>query len=117
MLQDLLQEKEELGRKKDDFKHSMMIVLKYLLVIIFIYTSLLLLIALEEMTAKYEQLHQQLEENETHMQLNNLLRKWQHLEQTNFALAECKYLGTKLHPYNRILLLSSLSANDNMFLL
>uniref|UniRef100_A0A3Q3E067 Intraflagellar transport 74 n=1 Tax=Hippocampus comes TaxID=109280 RepID=A0A3Q3E067_HIPCM len=43
---------------------------------------------LEEMSHKYEALRTKLEENETHAQLANLERKWQHLEQNNFVMKE-----------------------------
>ncbi|XP_061778153.1 intraflagellar transport protein 74 homolog [Nerophis ophidion] len=43
---------------------------------------------LEEMNHKYEALKSKLEENETHAQLSNLERKWQHLEQNNFVMKE-----------------------------
>jgi intraflagellar transport protein 74 len=33
-------------------------------------------------------LQRQLADNETHVQLSNLEKKWSHLEQNNFALAE-----------------------------
>lgn len=43
---------------------------------------------LEEMNHKYEALKTKLQENETHAQLANLERKWQHLEQNNFVMKE-----------------------------
>uniref|UniRef100_A0A665VM08 Intraflagellar transport 74 n=1 Tax=Echeneis naucrates TaxID=173247 RepID=A0A665VM08_ECHNA len=43
---------------------------------------------LEEMNQKYQALKTKLEENETHAQLTNLERKWQHLEQNNFVMKE-----------------------------
>uniref|UniRef100_A0A3Q3N6V6 Intraflagellar transport 74 n=1 Tax=Mastacembelus armatus TaxID=205130 RepID=A0A3Q3N6V6_9TELE len=43
---------------------------------------------LEEMNQKYEALKTKLQENETHAQLANLERKWQHLEQNNFLMKE-----------------------------
>ncbi|KAK2886278.1 intraflagellar transport protein 74 homolog isoform X1 [Channa argus] len=43
---------------------------------------------LEEMNQKYEALKTKLLENETHAQLANLERKWQHLEQNNFVMKE-----------------------------
>ncbi|XP_069007349.1 intraflagellar transport protein 74 homolog [Embiotoca jacksoni] len=43
---------------------------------------------LEEMNQKYEALKSKLTENETHAQLTNLERKWQHLEQNNFVMKE-----------------------------
>ncbi|KAF1372715.1 hypothetical protein PFLUV_G00249250 [Perca fluviatilis] len=43
---------------------------------------------LEEMNQKYEALKTKLKHNETHAQLANLERKWQHLEQNNFVMKE-----------------------------
>ncbi|XP_034717860.1 intraflagellar transport protein 74 homolog isoform X2 [Etheostoma cragini] len=43
---------------------------------------------LEEMNQKYEALKTKLKQNETHAQLANLERKWQHLEQNNFVMKE-----------------------------
>lgn len=43
---------------------------------------------LEEMNHKHEALKTKLLENETHAQLTNLERKWQHLEQNNFLMKE-----------------------------
>ncbi|KAL6098154.1 ift74 [Pungitius sinensis] len=43
---------------------------------------------LEEKNQKYETLKATLQENETHAQLANLERKWQHLEQNNFVMKE-----------------------------
>ncbi|XP_077591704.1 intraflagellar transport protein 74 homolog [Stigmatopora nigra] len=43
---------------------------------------------LEEMSQQYDALKTKLEENETHAQLANLERKWQHLEQNNFVMKE-----------------------------
>uniref|UniRef100_A0A3Q4HKE2 Intraflagellar transport 74 n=1 Tax=Neolamprologus brichardi TaxID=32507 RepID=A0A3Q4HKE2_NEOBR len=43
---------------------------------------------LEETSQKYEALKTKLQENETHAQLANLERKWQHLEQNNFVMKE-----------------------------
>uniref|UniRef100_A0A8C4DPL3 Intraflagellar transport 74 n=1 Tax=Dicentrarchus labrax TaxID=13489 RepID=A0A8C4DPL3_DICLA len=43
---------------------------------------------LEDMNQKYEALKTKLQENETHAQLANLERKWQHLEQNNFVMKE-----------------------------
>ncbi|XP_076014139.1 intraflagellar transport protein 74 homolog [Genypterus blacodes] len=43
---------------------------------------------LEEMNQKYEALKIKLQENETHTQLANLERKWQHVEQNNFVMKE-----------------------------
>ncbi|XP_056289849.1 intraflagellar transport protein 74 homolog [Pseudoliparis swirei] len=43
---------------------------------------------LEEKSRRYEALRSSLQENETHAQLANLERKWQHLEQNNFVMKE-----------------------------
>uniref|UniRef100_T1JMT6 Intraflagellar transport protein 74 homolog n=1 Tax=Strigamia maritima TaxID=126957 RepID=T1JMT6_STRMM len=43
---------------------------------------------LQEEQVQYDSLKGQLNENETHTQLTNLERKWQHVEQTNFAIKE-----------------------------
>ncbi|MEQ2290577.1 hypothetical protein AMECASPLE_004525 [Ameca splendens] len=48
---------------------------------------------LEEMNQKHEALKIKLQENETHAQLTNLERKWQHLEQNNFVMKE--YIASK----------------------
>ncbi|GAA6068519.1 intraflagellar transport protein 74 homolog [Tachysurus ichikawai] len=42
----------------------------------------------QTMNQEYEALAAQLQENETHTQLTNLERKWQHLEQNNFVMKE-----------------------------
>lgn len=55
---------------------------------------------LEEMTSEYERLRAQLEENETHAQLVNQERKWQHLEQNNFAVSE--YIKSKSLDYKPV---------------
>lgn len=44
---------------------------------------------LKELNQNYEALKTKLQENETHAQLANLERKWQHLEQNNFVMKEC----------------------------
>ncbi|KAM3593915.1 uncharacterized protein V6R79_025416 [Siganus canaliculatus] len=49
---------------------------------------------IEEMNQKYEALKTKLQENETHAQLTNLERKWQHLEQNNFVMKE--FIASKL---------------------
>ncbi|CAL9698267.1 unnamed protein product [Knipowitschia caucasica] len=43
---------------------------------------------LNDMKNKYENLKKNLEENETHTQLWNLEKKWQHLEQNNFTMKD-----------------------------
>uniref|UniRef100_A0A673ALU0 Intraflagellar transport 74 n=1 Tax=Sphaeramia orbicularis TaxID=375764 RepID=A0A673ALU0_9TELE len=43
---------------------------------------------LEEKNQNYDALKTKLQENETHAQLVNLERKWQHLEQNNFVMKE-----------------------------
>ncbi|NXC25531.1 IFT74 protein, partial [Campylorhamphus procurvoides] len=44
---------------------------------------------MEHLNAEYETLKRELQENETHSQLTNLERKWQHHEQNNFMMKEC----------------------------
>ncbi|NWZ84706.1 IFT74 protein, partial [Poecile atricapillus] len=48
---------------------------------------------MEHLNTEYETLKKELEENETHSQLTNLERKWQHLEQNNFMMKE--FIATK----------------------
>ncbi|XP_029332301.1 intraflagellar transport protein 74 homolog [Mus caroli] len=48
---------------------------------------------MEKLTSDYETLKTQLQDNETHAQLTNLERKWQHLEQNNFVMKE--FIATK----------------------
>ncbi|NXO66178.1 IFT74 protein, partial [Phainopepla nitens] len=43
---------------------------------------------MEHLNTEYETLKKELEENETHSQLTNLERKWQHHEQNNFMMKE-----------------------------
>ncbi|XP_024135645.1 intraflagellar transport protein 74 homolog [Oryzias melastigma] len=43
---------------------------------------------LEEMNATFKDLKTKLQENETHTQLANLEKKWQHLEKNNFVMKE-----------------------------
>ncbi|KAM6106205.1 LOW QUALITY PROTEIN: intraflagellar transport protein 74 homolog [Pterocles gutturalis] len=43
---------------------------------------------MEHLNTEYEMLKKELQENETHSQLTNLERKWQHLEQNNFMMKE-----------------------------
>ncbi|XP_043402700.1 intraflagellar transport protein 74 homolog isoform X5 [Chelonia mydas] len=66
----LHEEKERLVKRRDAFKKIM-----------------------EQLNAEYETLKTQLEENETHSQLTNLERKWQHHEQNNFVMKE--FIATK----------------------
>ncbi|XP_064259575.1 intraflagellar transport protein 74 homolog isoform X2 [Passer domesticus] len=44
---------------------------------------------MELLNTEYEALKKELQENETHSQLTNLERKWQHHEQNNFMMKEC----------------------------
>lgn len=74
---ELVEEKSELERKKNEFSST-----------------------LEDMTLQYERLKAQLDENETHAQLVNQERKWQHLEQNNFALSE--YIKSKSLDYKPV---------------
>ncbi|XP_064147892.1 intraflagellar transport protein 74 homolog isoform X4 [Loxodonta africana] len=48
---------------------------------------------MEKLNIEYETLKTQLQENETHSQLTNLERKWQHYEQNNFVMKE--FIATK----------------------
>lgn len=48
---------------------------------------------MEKLTSDYDTLKRQLQDNETHAQLTNLERKWQHLEQNNFVMKE--FIATK----------------------
>uniref|UniRef100_A0A8D1Z015 Intraflagellar transport 74 n=1 Tax=Sus scrofa TaxID=9823 RepID=A0A8D1Z015_PIG len=48
---------------------------------------------MEKLNVEYETLKTQLQENETHSQLTNLERKWQHHEQNNFVMKE--FIATK----------------------
>ncbi|NWR00464.1 IFT74 protein, partial [Paradoxornis webbianus] len=43
---------------------------------------------MEHLNTEYETLKKELQENETHSQLTNLERKWQHLEQNNFMMKD-----------------------------
>jgi len=42
----------------------------------------------QELSQKYDEMKKTMEDNETYAQLGNLERKWQHLEQNNFAMRE-----------------------------
>ncbi|XP_007433080.1 intraflagellar transport protein 74 homolog [Python bivittatus] len=66
----LQEEKERLAKHRDAFKKIM-----------------------EHLNREYEGLKLQLQENETHAQLTNLERKWQHHEQNNFVMKE--FIATK----------------------
>ncbi|XP_058026425.1 intraflagellar transport protein 74 homolog isoform X3 [Ahaetulla prasina] len=66
----LQEEKERLTKHRDAFKKIM-----------------------EHLNRDYEGLKLQLQENETHAQLTNLERKWQHHEQNNFVMKE--FIATK----------------------
>ncbi|NWY33356.1 IFT74 protein, partial [Pheucticus melanocephalus] len=48
---------------------------------------------MEHLNTEYESLKKDLQENETHSQLTNLERKWQHHEQNNFMMKE--FIATK----------------------
>ncbi|NXB89066.1 IFT74 protein, partial [Vidua chalybeata] len=48
---------------------------------------------MEHLNTEYETLKKELQENETHSQLKNLERKWQHHEQNNFMMKE--FIATK----------------------
>ncbi|KAM6985885.1 intraflagellar transport protein 74 homolog [Aplochiton taeniatus] len=76
--------------------------------------------------SEYETLKSQLQENETHAQLTNLERKWQHIEQNNFVMKEfiaskgnesdyrpvVKNVTKQLSEYNKILI-DSLQGSRN----
>ncbi|XP_033028837.1 intraflagellar transport protein 74 homolog isoform X2 [Lacerta agilis] len=66
----LQEEKETLTKRRNAFKKTM-----------------------EHLNREYESLKLQLQENETHSQLTNLERKWQHHEQNNFVMKE--FIATK----------------------
>ncbi|XP_053150764.1 intraflagellar transport protein 74 homolog [Hemicordylus capensis] len=66
----LQEEKETLSKRRNAFKKMM-----------------------EHLNKEYEDLKLQLQENETHSQLTNLERKWQHHEQNNFVMKE--FIATK----------------------
>lgn len=72
---------------------------------------------LHKINEEYESLRNQLQENETHVELTNMERKWQHLEQNNFVMKEfiaskgvesdyrpvVKNVNKQLQEYNKIL--------------
>ncbi|XP_052411777.1 intraflagellar transport protein 74 homolog [Carassius gibelio] len=72
---------------------------------------------IHNMNEEYESLKNQLQENETHVELTNMERKWQHLEQNNFVMKEfiaskgvesdyrpvMKNVNKQLLEYNKIL--------------
>jgi len=62
----------------------------------------------QELSTNYEQMKATLEDNETYAQLGNLERKWQHLEQNNFAMKE--YINQKSSESNYVPLKDSVSA-------
>nr|XP_033775280.1 intraflagellar transport protein 74 homolog isoform X2 [Geotrypetes seraphini] len=66
----LQEDKVMLSKRKDTFKKVM-----------------------DKLNGEYEALKTQLQENETHTQLTNLERKWQHHEQNNFVMKE--FIATK----------------------
>lgn len=73
---------------------------------------------MQKMNEDYEAMKTQLQDNETHAQLTNLERKWQHLEQNNFVMKEfiaskgmesdyrpvVKNVSKQLAEYNKILI-------------
>nr|XP_023997569.1 intraflagellar transport protein 74 homolog [Salvelinus alpinus] len=83
---------------------------------------------MQKMNEVYEALKTQLQENETHAQLTNLERKWQHHEQNNFVMKEfiaskgmesdyrpvVKSVSRQLAEYNKILVpgLTDLTLTD-----
>ncbi|XP_072172439.1 intraflagellar transport protein 74 homolog [Diadema setosum] len=66
----LQEDKVNLARRRDVFKKSVQL-----------------------LSSQYEALKTQLNDNETHSQLGNLERKWQHYEQNNFVMKE--FIATK----------------------
>ncbi|XP_071478902.1 intraflagellar transport protein 74 homolog [Diadema antillarum] len=66
----LQEDKVNLARRRDVFKKSVQL-----------------------LSSQYEALKAQLNDNETHSQLGNLERKWQHYEQNNFVMKE--FIATK----------------------
>ncbi|KAH0628359.1 hypothetical protein JD844_009415 [Phrynosoma platyrhinos] len=58
---------------------------------------------MEQLNREYESLKLQLHENETHAQLTNLERKWQHLEQNNFVMKEFIATKTQESDYRHIM--------------
>uniref|UniRef100_A0A8D0E863 Intraflagellar transport 74 n=1 Tax=Salvator merianae TaxID=96440 RepID=A0A8D0E863_SALMN len=66
----LLEENETLTKRRDAFKKIM-----------------------AHLNREYEKLKSELQENETHAQLTNMERRWQHQEQNNFAMKE--FIATK----------------------
>ncbi|XP_028290795.1 intraflagellar transport protein 74 homolog [Gouania willdenowi] len=66
---------------------------------------------LDQENQRYEDLRRKLEENETHVELTNLERKWQHLEQNNFVMREfiasksqeSDYASVAKHVYEQLL--------------
>ncbi|XP_042305779.1 intraflagellar transport protein 74 homolog isoform X2 [Sceloporus undulatus] len=58
---------------------------------------------MEQLNSEYEDLKLQLHENETHAQLTNLERKWQHLEQNNFVMKEFIAAKTQESDYHHIM--------------
>lgn len=85
--QDLLHERQTLQEKMYNFKST-----------------------LEAMVAEYERMKLQLDENETHAQLSNLERKWQHLEQNNFALSD--YIKSRSLDYKPVKVKAKRSLNQ-----
>ncbi|XP_045918101.1 intraflagellar transport protein 74 homolog [Micropterus dolomieu] len=57
---------------------------------------------LKELNQNYEALKTKLQENETHAQLANLERKWQHLEQNNFVMKEFIASKTQESDYDSV---------------
>uniref|UniRef100_A0A8C7WMV0 Intraflagellar transport 74 n=1 Tax=Oryzias sinensis TaxID=183150 RepID=A0A8C7WMV0_9TELE len=82
---------------------------------------------LEDINSKYKDLKTKLQENETHTQLANLEKKWQHLEKNNFVMKEfiasktqesdfapvAKNVSQQLADYNSMLIKSLQNKNKS----
>ena len=74
------------SNEREHYKSWNMIIITDFLSYIFV---TILPTAMQELSMQYEAIKAQLNENETHAQLGNLERKWQHHEQNNFVMKEC----------------------------
>lgn len=63
----------------------------------------------QSLSSQYDAMKAQLQENETYTQLGNLERKWQHLEQNNFAMKE--YIAQKNAESNYLSLKEDIAQN------
>eukprot|EP00043_Microstomoeca_roanoka_P001126 m.31018 g.31018 ORF g.31018 m.31018 type:complete len:598 (+) comp10661_c0_seq1:91-1884(+) len=76
---DLLVEKQRLSLRRETMKKMM-----------------------SEMANRYEKLRSKLKSNETHIQLSNLEKKWQHYEKNNFVVREFVLAKAKESDYSKI---------------